>query len=75
MEYKVIPFNAVVRENNGAVLAAKQLQQLIDEMNADGWEYVEMVNIDTFVQGNDGCLGIGATPSYNVSVAAVVFRR
>jgi hypothetical protein len=75
MEYKVIPFNAVVRENNGAVLAAKQLQQLIDEMKADGWEYVEMVNIDTFVQGNDGCLGIGSTPSYNVSVAAVVFRR
>ena len=75
MQYKVIPFNAVIGQKDGAIQAAQQLQALIDTMQADGWEYVEMVNIDTFVVGTDGCFGFGAKPSYNVSVAAVVFKK
>ena len=34
-----------------------------------------MVNIDTFVEGTNGGFGFGAKPSYNVAVAAVVFKK
>ena len=47
MEYKVVPFNAVIGQKDGASQAANQLQSLIDKMKAEGWEYVEMANIDT----------------------------
>ena len=75
MQYKVVPFNAVISRNDGADQAAKQLQALIDNMRADGWEYVEMANIDTYVEGTNGCFGFGAKPGYSVSVAAVVFKK
>lgn len=44
-------------------------------MKAEGWEYVEMANIDTYVEGTSGCLGFGAKPGYNAAVAAVVFKK
>lgn len=75
MEYKVVPFNAVIGQKEGAKEAASQLQQLIDVTRAEGWEYVEMTNISTYVEGTSGCLGIGAKPGYNASVAAVVFKK
>lgn len=75
MEYKVVPFNAVIGQKDGASQAASQLQSLIDTMKADGWEYVEMANIDTYVEGTSGCLGFGAKPGYNAAVAAVVFKK
>ncbi len=75
MEYKVVPFNAVIGQKDGASQAANQLQSLIDKMKAEGWEYVEMANIDTYVEGTSGCLGFGAKPGYNASVAAVVFKK
>lgn len=75
MEYKVVPFNAVIGQKDGASQAASQLQGLIDTMKSEGWEYVEMVNIDTYVEGTSGCLGFGAKPGYNAAVAAVVFKK
>lgn len=75
MEYKVVPFNAVIRQKDGASQAASQLQSLIDTMKAEGWEYVDMANVDTYVEGTSGCLGIGAKPGYSASVAVVVFKK
>lgn len=75
MEYKVVPFNAVIGQKDGAAQAAKQLQTLIDTMKSEGWDYVEMANIDTYVEGTNGCLGFGAKPGYGTSVAAVVFKK
>lgn len=75
MEYKVVPFNAVIGQKDGASQAASQLQSLIDTMKAEGWEYVEMANIDTYVEGTSGCLGFGVKPGYNAAVAAVVFKK
>lgn len=44
-------------------------------MKTEGWEYVDMANVDTYVEGTAGCLGIGAKPGYNASVAVIVFKK
>jgi len=75
MEYKVVPFNANLTQNDSADVAARQLQNLIQTMQSQGYEYVSMEGIDTNVAGTNGCLGIGAKPGYSATVAVVVFRK
>lgn len=44
-------------------------------MKTEGWEYVDMANVDTYVEDTSGYLGIGAKPGYNASVAVIVFKK
>lgn len=75
MEYKVVPFNANLTQDDSADVAARQLQNLIQTMQGEGYEYVSMESVDTNVAGTNGCLGIGAKPGYSATVAVVVFRK
>lgn len=75
MEYKVVPFNANLKHDGSVEEAAKQLQTLIDNQKLNGYEFYRMDNISTNVAGTNGCLGIGAKPGYEASVAIVIFRK
>lgn len=75
MEYRVIPFNASLTQNETAEVAANQLQALINSQLAEGFEFVSLGNIETAVAPTSGCLGIGAKPGYNASVAVAFFKR
>lgn len=75
MEYKVVPFNANLSQDDAAHVAVNQLQSLIDVELSDGYEFVSLGNIETSVAPTSGCLGIGAKPGYNTSVAVAVFKR
>lgn len=75
MTYKVVPFKASIGNTDGTAAAAAQLESLITAEAADGWEYVRLEHADTFVAGNSGCFGFGATPGHNTSIAMAVFRK
>lgn len=75
MEYKVVPFNASLRRKDSADEAARQLQALIDEQTAKGYEFVRLEEITTHVDGTMGCFGIGAKPGFMVIVDVAVFRK
>jgi len=75
MEYKVLPFNASLKRKDTADVAARQLQQLIDQQRAQGYEYVRLEEITTCIDGTNGCLGIGAKPSYIVTVSVAIFKK
>ncbi len=75
MEYKVVPFNALLKRKDTADVAARQLQQLIDQQKSMGYEYVRLEEVTTCVDGTNGCLGIGAKPSYIVTVSVAIFRK
>lgn len=75
MNYKVVPFPASITSEGNATAAAQQLQTLIDSYTLDGWEYVRLEHVDTFVAGNNGCFGIGAVPSRTTSSAMAVLRK
>jgi len=75
MTHRVVPFAATIASTDGAAAAANQLQTLIDREAADGWEYVRLEQLDTFVAGSAGCFGIGATPGRSTSLSMAVFRR
>jgi hypothetical protein len=56
-------------------LRTAQLEQLIQTWAESGWEYVRLESVETFVAGNNGCFGFGATPGRMTSYSMVVFRK
>jgi hypothetical protein len=75
MTYKVVPFVSAVAVNSGAQAAASQLQALIDSHAVEGWEYLHLEHVTTYVAGDNGCFGFGAKPSQTISVTMAVFRK
>lgn len=75
MQYHVIPFVANIGMTQGAEAAAGQLQHLIDQLNAQGWEYVRLEELTTYIAGSAGCFGIGAVPGTRRTVSLAVFRK
>lgn len=74
-EYKVVPFVASIGTVEGAPQVAAQLQGVIQANAQDGWEYIRLESVETFVAGNNGCFGLGATPSRMTSHSMAVFRK
>lgn len=75
MQYKVMPFVASVSNNQGSAAAATQLEGLVNQNSAQGWEYVRMESVQTVIAGTKGCFGIGATPAIMTVYSMVVFRK
>jgi hypothetical protein len=76
MEYKVVPFTATLdqkKETTGVV--AEQLGKLIERYSNQGWKYLRLESVSTYVQPDSGCFGIGAKPGYMASYQMVVFSK
>ena len=76
MEQKVIPFVASIdskSENSSHV--ANQLKDIIEHHSNQGWKYIRLESVSTFVEPNAGCFGLGATAGYTTSNQMVVFRK
>lgn len=76
MEYKVIPFVASIDPKKGTSNhVAEQLESLIKTYTIQGWEYVRLESVSTFVHPDSGCFGIGAKPGYTTNSQMVVFQK
>ncbi len=76
MEYKVIPFTATLdQKKETKAVVALQLENLINRYSADGWNYVRLESVSTYIQPDNGCFGFGAKPGYMSSYQMVVFSK
>jgi hypothetical protein len=75
MEYMTVPFDPPTSRDGTANVAATQLQSVIAQHAASGWEYTGVANHSTVVPGSMGCFGFGATAPYPVTLSIVVFKR
>ncbi|MEY8758137.1 hypothetical protein [Chryseobacterium tongliaoense] len=76
MEYKVIPFVATANQQNmSAKNIAEQLDNLITVHANDGWTYIRVESISTYIQPVEGCFGNTAQPGYMTSYQMVVFSK
>jgi hypothetical protein len=73
--YKVVPFVASIGTNEGSQQAAIQLEGLVQAHAHDGWEYVRLERVETYVAGDNGCFGLNATPARVISYSMAVFRK
>ncbi|MCX6360451.1 MAG: hypothetical protein NT029_11615 [Armatimonadetes bacterium] len=70
MQYSVIPFIPVVKQQGAAAATAAQLTELISKWTKEGWEYVRIETVRAVV--TSGCFGNQAT---QVDYYMVVFRH
>ncbi|WP_339919595.1 hypothetical protein [uncultured Flavobacterium sp.] len=76
MEYKVVPFVASIEANKGnSNHVAEQLESLIKNHTNQGWKYVRLESVSTFVQPESGCFGIASKPGFTTSRQMVVFEK
>lgn len=74
MEYKVIAFVPSINRNKGTLDdVAEQLENLIKEYNHQGWQYVRLETVTTFVPADPGCFGLGSKPAYTLIREMAVF--
>ena len=76
MKYRVIPFVASINSKTGnSNHVAHQLEEIIKHHSNQGWTYLCLESVSTFVQPEAGCFGFGAKPGYNTSSQMVVFIK
>lgn len=75
MEYKVVSIVPVQREKETGTHVAQELESLIKKYHSDGWEYLRVESLKTWVDGDKGCFGIGGTPGYYAEKQMVVFKK
>ena len=75
MDYKAIPFEPPVSQQEATTSVATALEATIRTHAVDGWEFVELANHSTVVPSSEGCFGLGATAPYPKTMSAAVFRR
>jgi hypothetical protein len=66
MEIKVVPFVPQVTDVNPAGAAATELQSIINQMQAQGWEFVSLSSLQTAVKAT------GCNSSQNKGQASIV---
>ncbi|EZH75760.1 hypothetical protein ATO12_02950 [Aquimarina atlantica] len=75
MKYKVVPFVASIDNKKTSKPVAEQLEELIQHYNLDGWKYVGLESVTTYVQPNNGCFGFGGSPGFTTSRQMIVFNK
>jgi hypothetical protein len=75
MEYKVVPFMARITHNDTTASVAQQLENLIREHAANGWQYIKLENVETQVAADNGCFGIGGKPGFTTVFKMAVFSK
>lgn len=76
MEYKVVPFVASIDSREGTSNhVASQLEQIINKHASEGWNYVRLEGVTTFVNPENGCFGFGSKPGYTTTRQMIVFSK
>ena len=76
MEYKVIPFvPSINRNKENSREVAKQLEDIIANYNNEGWRYIRLESVETYVIPDTGCFGLGAKPGYVAYRQMLVFSK
>jgi hypothetical protein len=76
MEYKVVPFVASIDSKKGTSKhVAEQLESMIVIFANQGWKYIRLESVTTFVQPDSGCFGFGGKPGFTTARQMVVFGK
>lgn len=73
-QYKVVPFIGKIKSNQTAADVAGQLQSVISQHAAQGWEFYQMGDVNIEVQ--PGCLaGLLGTKVGYIRFDQIIFRK
>ncbi|MGL5890583.1 MAG: hypothetical protein ACRC3B_11895 [Bacteroidia bacterium] len=74
MEYKVVYIAPVQRSNQSGQLIAQDLESVIYKYHAEGWNYLRVESVNTWVQPSF-CFALQGGQAGNVIHQMIVFYR
>lgn len=76
MEYKVVAFvPATDRKYATSEQSAKQLEELINHHANQGWDFIALEGVTTYVKPDNGCFGFGGNPGFTTVRQMAVFKK
>jgi hypothetical protein len=75
MQYKVVPIVPVIRKGENVSHLVTEFESVIQKYADQGWDFVSLESLSTWVTGNSGCFGLGATPGYMDVKQMLIFRK
>ena len=73
---RILPFGAMSNPKLETTnIVSSQLENLIKKYADEGWNYVSLESVSTYVPPDSGCFGIGSTPGGMTSCQMVVFSK
>jgi hypothetical protein len=75
MEYKVVSISPNLSRKSPPTQVADDLENVIQKYAEQGWEFMQVETLGTYVDGTNGCFGLGAKPGFHVEFQMVVFQR
>ncbi|CAM1354715.1 MULTISPECIES: hypothetical protein [Tenacibaculum] len=76
MEYKVIPFiPSINRNKENSTQVAQQLEDIIANYTNQGWQYIRLESVQTYIVPDQGCFGLGAKPGFTAYRQMLVFGK
>ena len=74
MQTRVLPFIPAVTDANPAEAAAAQLQEVVDKMASDDWNFVSLTSMQTAVSAT-GCASFGNNSGPEMVPLQLVFQK
>lgn len=75
MQYKVVPISPVIRKGENVTNLAAEFESVIQKYIEQGWDFVSLESLSTWIAGSNGCFGFGATPGYMDVKQLLIFRK
>ena len=76
MIYKVVPFIASNDHKTGTSLhVAVPFETLVNNMFNEGWAYIRLGSVTTFISPDTGCFEMGGKPGYNTTRQMILFSK
>jgi len=75
MQYKIVPISPVIRKGENVTHLAAEFESVIQKYIEQGWEFVSLESLSTWVTGSSGCFGFGSTPGYMDVKQILIFRK
>jgi len=76
MKYKVVPFMpSLDHKNPSGDAAALQLNVIVSKHADEGWQYVGLEGVSSWVAPDSGCFGFGGKPGYPTIRQVIVFEK
>jgi len=75
MAYKVVSISPQMGRNESPIKLAQEMEGVISKYHAEGWEYMQVETLETWIAGTNGCFGFGAQPGFNMTMHFMVFKK
>ena len=75
MEYKVVPFKPNLEHGQSSAEAAAQVQSILNEHSNNGWQFLQIANVQTYIGGLTVGFDHVVEPGHETNFQMLLFKK